>query len=149
MKSEHFCPVDSVIELIGNRSTLLILRELFGGAKRTGDLLAAIGISSATLLEHLRLLEGYEVVQRVTYPESPPRVEYQLTDKGWDLQPVMTALRDIGSRWNSQNCYDAENEHEETCTPCHLNRSRSGGDFRPSPSINQPVQIKRNDVFML
>ena len=52
MKGEPFCPVDSLVNLIGSRSTLLILRELFGGPKRTSDLLAGLGISSASGLLH-------------------------------------------------------------------------------------------------
>ena len=149
MKGEPFCPVDSLINIIGSRSTLLILRELFGGAKRTSDLLAGLGISSATLVERLRYLENSGVVQRITYPESPPRVEYQLTDKGWEMHPIMTALRDVGANWSDKSCFEAEKEHDATCQPCHLNKSRAFGNFHPAGTTSHPVQIKRNNVFML
>jgi DNA-binding HxlR family transcriptional regulator len=149
MKGEPFCPVDSLINLIGSRSTLLILRELFGGAKRTSDLLAGLGISSATLVDRLRYLETFGVVQRITYPESPPRVEYQLTDKGWELQPIMIALRDVGANWQDKSCYEAEKEHVVTCMPCQLNKSRDFGNFHAASTATHPVQIKRNNVFML
>lgn len=149
MRVEPFCPVDSVIDLISSRSSLLILRELFGGPKRTSDLLAAIGISSATLLDHLRSLESSGVVQRVSYPQSPPRVEYQLTEKGWELEPVMIALRDVGDRWQNHSCHDAEKEHSDTCAPCHLNKGRGYGNLRQPGTVSQPVSIKRSNVFML
>jgi DNA-binding HxlR family transcriptional regulator len=151
MKGEPFCPVDSLIDIIGSRSTLLILRELFGGAKRTSDLLAGLGISSATLVERLRYLENSGIVHRITYHESPPRVEYQLTDKGWELQPIMIALRDVGANWREKSCYEAEKEHGATCLPCHLNKSRSFGNLQTSAAAatSHPLQIKRNNVFML
>lgn len=149
MKGEPFCPVDSLINIIGSRSTLLILRELFGGAKRTSDLLAGLGISSATLVERLRYLENFGIVQRITYHESPPRVEYQLTDKGLELQPIMIALREVGANWSDKSCYQAEKEHDATCQPCHLNRSRRFSNFQQAATNGHPVQIKRNNVFML
>jgi len=149
MKGEPFCPVDSLVNLIGSRSTLLILRELFGGPKRTSDLLAGLGISSATLVERLRYLESYGVVQRITYPESPPRVEYHLTDKGWELQPIMIALRDVGANWQDKSCYQAERHHDPTCLPCHLNKSRDFEQYQATGTTALPIQIKRNNVFML
>lgn len=78
----------------------MILRELFAGDRRTHELLEALsGISTKTLMMRLRELEEYGLVQRRVYAEVPPHVEYSLTEKGREIQPVMTALNQVGSRW--------------------------------------------------
>ena len=58
-----------------------------------------MGISSRTLAERLRQLEREGIVRRRSYPESPPRVEYELTDKGFDLLPVIEAMTEYGRTW--------------------------------------------------
>jgi DNA-binding HxlR family transcriptional regulator len=94
------CPIQFTLDLIGSKWTLLILRELFAGARRTHEFLEALpGISSKTLTMRLRELEAHGLVVRKVYPEIPPRVEYSLTEKGREIQPVLTSLYQVGVRW--------------------------------------------------
>ncbi|TVP68985.1 MAG: transcriptional regulator [Leptolyngbya sp. LCM1.Bin17] len=94
------CPIHLVLSYIGGKWAILILRELFQGNRRTNEFLAALpGISTKTLTARLRELESYGLVKRTVFPEVPPRVEYSLTPKGREVQPIMTALNQVGTQW--------------------------------------------------
>ncbi|NJL49255.1 MAG: helix-turn-helix transcriptional regulator [Leptolyngbyaceae cyanobacterium SM2_5_2] len=94
------CPVHYVLSYIGSKWAILILRELFEGDRRTNEFLSALpGISTKTLTARLRELESYGLVKRTVFPEVPPRVEYSLTAKGREVQPIMTALNQVGQHW--------------------------------------------------
>ncbi len=98
------CPIQFVLDLLGSKWSILVLRELFGGDRRTHQLLAALpGISTKTLTQRLRELEAQGLIERRIYAEIPPRVEYSLTAKGRQLQPVMAALHQVGSQWLAQD----------------------------------------------
>ncbi|ANV84441.1 HxlR family transcriptional regulator [Picosynechococcus sp. PCC 7003] len=98
------CPIQFVVDLLGNKWSILVLRELFTGDRRTNELLKALpGISTKTLMVRLRELETHGLVERRIYAEIPPRVEYSLTAKGREIQPVMTALHQVGSQWLEQD----------------------------------------------
>lgn len=97
------CPIQYTLDLIGNKWSILVLRELFTADRRTHELLEALpGISTKTLAIRLRELEEHGLVDRRVYPEVPPHVEYALTSKGRQLQPVMAALQQVGSLWLDQ-----------------------------------------------
>lgn len=91
------CAVERTLEVIGPKWTLLILRELLGGTKRFGELRAALGVNPKTLTDRLRDLEARGVLDRTVYPEVPPRVEYDLTERGRELGPVVAAM----ARWGA------------------------------------------------
>ena len=94
---ERGCPIERAVDVLDGKWTLLILRELFQGKQRFGELRATLsGISPKTLTERLRFLEDRGVVQRTIFPEIPPRVEYCLTARGQEAWPVIEALRDWG-----------------------------------------------------
>jgi DNA-binding HxlR family transcriptional regulator len=94
------CPIQFTLDLIGNKWSILVLRELFISDRRTHEFLAALpGISTKTLMIRLRELEEFGLVERHVFAEIPPRVEYSITDKGRQLQPVMAALHQVGSQW--------------------------------------------------
>ena len=94
------CRIQFTLDIIGSKWALLILRELFTGNRRTHEFLEALpGISTKTLTIRLRELEAYGLVSRHVFPEIPPRVEYSLTEKGRELQPVMASLYQVGQRW--------------------------------------------------
>jgi DNA-binding HxlR family transcriptional regulator len=94
------CAVERAMDVIGGRWTTLVVRELLGGTRRFSEVRAALaGISPKTLTERLRDLESAGVLERVVYPEVPPRVEYTLTERGRSLEPVIAAMRDWGLRW--------------------------------------------------
>ncbi|MCT0254852.1 MULTISPECIES: winged helix-turn-helix transcriptional regulator [unclassified Synechocystis] len=104
----HICPIQHVVDLLDNKWSILVLRELFQGQRRTGQLLDALpGCSTKTLTLRLRQLEAHGIINRDVYPEIPPRVEYSLTDKGREIQPVLAAMHQLGSQWLEQevcNC---------------------------------------------
>ena len=91
------CPVETTLLLIGDKWTVLILRDLMTGTKRFGELLRSItGVSQKVLTEKLRRMEENGLVTRKVFPESPPRVEYTLTDLGRSLSPILDALENWG-----------------------------------------------------
>lgn len=94
-----FCGVAEAVTVLGDAWTLLILRDLAGGARRFGELEASTGISVRVLTDRLRGMAAAGLVTRQMYPEIPPRVEYALTEKGRDALSVISALRDFGEKW--------------------------------------------------
>jgi DNA-binding HxlR family transcriptional regulator len=94
------CPVARTLDLIGERWTVLILRDLIlKGPQRFQDLQESLtGVAPNTLSARLKALENAELVRRKPYSDHPPRLEYQLTEKGKTLGPVLAALRDWGRR---------------------------------------------------
>lgn len=95
-----WCPVARTAELIGNKWTPLILRDLSEGERRFSELERSLcGISPKTLSERLKRLEEADILTRRCYPEVPPRVEYTLTAKGDALIPVIESMREYGRTW--------------------------------------------------
>ena len=100
MAIDDTCPVCRIAELVCGKWTLLLVRDLAEGRSRFCELERSLaGISPRTLSLRLRELEEQGIVERHTYPEVPPRVEYALTDKGRDLLPIVDSMRDFGRRW--------------------------------------------------
>lgn len=97
------CPVETTLLLISNRWKILIIRDLMDGKKRFGELKRSIGnISQKVLTANLRDMEAQNIVHRKVFPEVPPRVEYQLTEIGYSLQPVLNSLSDWGENYKSK-----------------------------------------------
>ena len=93
-------PVCRTAEFISGKWTLLIIRDLADSSLRFCAIERSLaGISPRTLSLRLRALEDEESVERRTYPEVPPRVEYALTDKGRALVPLIEDMRSYGRRW--------------------------------------------------
>ncbi|MDJ0725552.1 MAG: helix-turn-helix domain-containing protein [Prochloraceae cyanobacterium] len=91
------CAVEITIKVIGGRWKVLILRELFIGIKRFGQLQRALtGITQKMLTQQLRELEADGIVHRKVYAQVPPKVEYSLTEKGQTLKPVLDAMHQWG-----------------------------------------------------
>jgi len=94
------CAVETTISVIGGRWKVLILRELFDGVKRFGQLHRALtGITQKMLTQQLRELEQDAIIHREVYPQVPPKVEYSLTPLGKTLQPIIYAMHDWGLRY--------------------------------------------------
>jgi DNA-binding HxlR family transcriptional regulator len=94
------CAVAATAEVIASKWTPLIVHDLSEGPRRFMQLEHACpGISPRTLSERLHMLEQEGIVIRRSYPESPPRVEYELTDKGRALLPIINAMRRFGRSW--------------------------------------------------
>jgi DNA-binding HxlR family transcriptional regulator len=97
------CPVCRTAEVISGKWTLLIIRDLADSSLRFCELERSLeGISPRTLSLRLRALEEQGIVERRTYPEVPPRVTYELTDKGRALVPLIEDMRSYGRRWLPQ-----------------------------------------------
>jgi|SRR6476646_4379333 DNA-binding HxlR family transcriptional regulator len=98
--SNSRCPVCRTSEIISGKWTLLVIRDLADGSQRFCELERSLeGISPRTLSLRLRGLEQEGIVERRTYPEVPPRVEYGLTEKGRALVPLIEDMRKYGRRW--------------------------------------------------
>lgn len=94
------CPVERIARLIGDKWTLLIIRDLLEGCQRFGQLQKSVGsISPRTLSARLSALERAGLIERRAYAEIPPRVEYSLTEKGWALMPLLEAMREYAEEW--------------------------------------------------
>lgn len=103
------CPVETTLQLIGNKWEVLILRDLMPGTKRFGELRASIGtISQKVLTAKLREMEANGLVQRKVYAEVPPRVEYSLTPLGRSLKPVLDSLEKWGWQYKAQAAQAAQ-----------------------------------------
>ena len=94
------CSVAACAEIIGAKWTALLVHDLSEGPRRFTELEhSCVGISPRTLSERLRALEDEGIVVRRSYAESPPRVEYELTEKGEALLPIIDAMREFGRAW--------------------------------------------------
>ena len=92
------CSIARTLEVIGDKWSLLAVRELMLGNRRFDAISRKTGAPRDVLTARLRKLEAHGIVRRVPYQEHPPRSEYHLTDLGWSLQAVVTMLRDWGDR---------------------------------------------------
>ncbi|MEW6284571.1 MAG: helix-turn-helix domain-containing protein [Candidatus Eremiobacterota bacterium] len=94
------CPVAAGLDLLGDRWTLVVLRDLFRGLSRFGDFLESPeGISTNILAERLKRLECAGLIERRRYQERPPRDEYALTRRGAETLPILQAL----ARWANRH----------------------------------------------
>ena len=97
---DETCPVCRTADIICGKWTLLLVRDLSEGRSRFCELERSLaGISPRTLSLRLRALEEEGIVERHTYPEVPPRVEYALTEKGRALLPIIDGMRAYGTNW--------------------------------------------------
>lgn len=93
--------IASAMQIIGNKWTALILRDLAGGPKRFCELEKSVGaISPRTLTQRLEDLADQGILTKEAYAEVPPRTEYRLTAKGEDLVPVLRAMSAWGNKYN-------------------------------------------------
>ncbi len=94
------CSVAACAEIVGTKWTALLVHDMSEGARRFSQLEHACpGISPRTLSERLRALEHEGMIERRSYPEHPPRVEYELTEKGRALLPIIAEMRRFGHEW--------------------------------------------------
>jgi DNA-binding HxlR family transcriptional regulator len=99
-ESQQACPVARSLDVLGDRWTLLVIRDLLRGYARFNDLLASLsGISPNLLSERLKALEEHGIVERAFYSDHPPRAEYRLTEKGRALDAPIRALFAWGERY--------------------------------------------------
>ena len=98
---EHMCPkYECAINVLGKRWTGLIIHVLLRGAVRFKDIREMVPhMSDKMLSERLKELEELGILERKVYPEIPVRIEYELTEKGRDLRPVIESIHEWGQKW--------------------------------------------------
>ncbi len=113
------CPVAGALQLVGDKWTMLVVRDLVAGPKRTTELLAALHpISSRTLVGRLRDMERDALIERHDLGGSPPHVEYTLTTRGRRLLPFLDALRLLGQSLDCNECEDRKERLGDYCEAC-------------------------------
>jgi DNA-binding HxlR family transcriptional regulator len=96
------CSIARALEVVGERWTLLIVRDVFLGRRRFDQLQESLGVARNVLTDRLNRLVEEGILERVPYSERPARFEYQLTDKGRELNVALTALRQWGDKYLSE-----------------------------------------------
>ncbi|MCZ8512025.1 helix-turn-helix domain-containing protein [Paenibacillus filicis] len=94
------CSIEKALDVIGGKWSFLVIRELFNGTKRFGELQRTISsVSPKSLTDTLRHLEENGVLERTAYPTVPVTVEYKLTPKGDDLHQMIKAMKLWAAKW--------------------------------------------------
>ena len=115
------CPIAGALQLVGDRWTMLVVRDLFAGPKRTTELLEDLHpISSRTLMGRLREMEQDDLIVRNNYGGLPRRVEYELTERGRKLIPLLNALMNTGQVMECNECEDRRESVGYYCDFCPL-----------------------------
>lgn len=143
------CPVSGALQMIGDKWTLLIARDLAAGPRRTMELHSGLfPISSRTLVARLRDMVRDKLVERTDYGGNPPRIEYELTERGRVLLPLVDALRRVGETLDCNQCEDRLKHMGFYCEACPLNYQTPEPEpyQRPAPP---PRRRQRDDSIVL
>lgn len=98
------CPVETTLQLIGDKWKVLIIRDLLPGTRRFNELMKSVsGITQKVLTSHLRDMEGAGLLTRTVYPQVPPKVEYTLTETGYSLKPILDSMVIWGTSYKELN----------------------------------------------
>ena len=97
--ADQYCSIARALGILGDRWTLLIIREAFSGVRRFDDFRKHLDIARNVLTERLQRLVDAGVLVQHQYQDNPPRSEYRLTEAGRDLQPTLIGLMQWGDRW--------------------------------------------------
>ena len=128
------CPITGALQMLGDKWTMLIVRELLSGPKRTMELLNGLfPISSRTLVGRLRVMEKDRLIVRTVFGGNPPHIEYALTKRGMLLIPLLESLRQLGLALKCNECEDRLQRVGAYCEPCPNNES--GAEI---PSTRRP-----------
>ena len=140
------CPIAGALQMIGDRWTMLIIRDLANGPKRTMELHANLEpISSRTLVGRLRDMVKDRLLERTDFGGNPPHIEYALTDRGRVLLPLLEVLRDTGELLQCNECEDRKERRGRYCEVCPSNSDR----VRPQPSRTPARAPRRDDSIVL
>lgn len=139
------CPIAGALQLIGDKWTMLVVRDLVLGPKRTTELLAGLyPISSRTLVGRLRDMEKDHLLERRDFGGNPPHVEYALTERGRRLLPLLDALRDLGQTIGCNECDDRKERLGSYCASCYLNQ-----EFTRPFSRSTPQRVRDDSIVLL
>ena len=143
--ADQTCSIARSLEVIGERWTLLILRDVLLGRHRFDEIVESLGVTRTVLTQRLRHLVAEGVLERRAYHQRPERFEYHLTAKGQELMPVIAQLIWWGDRYYPEpagpprllvhhGCGGAV-EAAYRCTTCHAELSGGEVDTRPGPGL--------------
>lgn len=142
------CSIATTLAVIGDRWSLLILRNIFRGGHRFSEIQSDLGIAKNLLSDRLSSLVEHGVLERVPYQDRPVRYQYLLTQKGADLSPALIALMGWGDRWYAANGVPTVLIHEGCgqpleqavrCPSCEEIVSPGQIRSRPGPGRNVDV----------
>lgn len=144
------CPVTGALQVVGDRWTMLVIRELTTGPKRTMELLNSLfPMSSRTLVDRLRDMEKDGFVLRSDLGGNPPHIEYELTDRGRLLIPLLEQLRQIGLLLHCNECEDRKSRVGTYCESCPLNEYAVDLEIMRTPAVsprpNPPARRRDQD----
>ena len=154
------CPVARSLAFLGERWTLLLVRDLLAGPRKFQDFSASLpGVAPTVLSQRLKVLETHGIVSRRLYSEHPPRAEYTLTERGMELRPVVRALgiwgaRHIGANGPSSTTPAARTSRAPTTAPpatswfrrirCCDGRSRRAAAAHPDQELRAYVSSRKS-----
>ena len=144
------CSVARALEVVGERWTILILRDAFLGVRRFDDFQRSLGIARNVLNTRLQRLVETGILERRRYQERPARHEYRLTPMGRDLWPAVVALMQWGDRWLGgedgapmaiahRNCGGSVTDRR-TCTACGAQLGLRDVEVVPGPGATEAVR---------
>ncbi len=149
---EMNCSVAQCLEVVGEWWSMLIVRDAFLGVRRFDEFQSRLGISRNILSTRLAALVDAGVLDKVPYQDRPVRHEYRLTDKGRDLWPVLTAMRQWGDAWAApegpplQLVHDACGHVAEAslrCSVCGESMDHRGVHAVPGPGAGADTALIR------
>jgi DNA-binding HxlR family transcriptional regulator len=135
------CSVAKTLELVGERWTVLILREIFFGRRRFDEMAANLGIARNVLTQRLQRLQEEDVLTKVAYQQRPERFEYRLTEKGIDLWPVIMTLLQWGDRYYLEDDGAPVVVRHRDCggaITSHLTCDKCGAELGPRNVVAEP-----------
>ena len=151
--SDQACSIAGALEVVGERWSLLIVRDILLGLRRFDELQSHLGIARNVLQARLTRLIDHEVLERVPYQERPLRHEYRLTEKGLDLWPTIVSLMKWGDRYavpdggpavviEHRGCGGAVDEHR-ICERCGARLKAQDAVGRPGPGAQADHPLLR------
>ena len=146
------CPIAGALQMVGDKWSMLVVRDLANGPRRTMELINGLfPISSRTLVARLRDMEKDRLVERTDFGGNPPHIEYALTERGRLLLPLVDALRVLGQSLDCNECEDRRQQLGFYCEACPRNPPVQHPD---SESVIQlpaqaPRRRQRDDSIVL
>lgn len=144
------CPVSGALQMIGDKWTLLIARDLAAGPKRTMEIHSGLfPISSRTLVARLRDMEKDKLIERTDFGGNPPHIEYELTERGRVLLPLVDALRLVGQLLDCNQCEDRKKHLGFYCEACPKNFRMPEAEPASRPTPAPSPRRQRDDSIVL